>query len=208
MAIDYHRFDMNRFTSDFIKETVYHELCHASHFSQAGTNWYTDFVNAELAEIAAHPNANDQLNPYGNGTTANSPIIALGEAWGYHMGHFLNDQRYGVSASCKREQFGGNQFCNTGGTGHPDIDVLEFFDPNLGSDPFNWIPKGLMIDLMDNTPNEFPMNDQVLGFSIQQIFNGFQSDVTTVQQYRSRFIQQNPNNQTNAVTNLFGQYHY
>ena len=61
---------------------------------------------------------------------------------------------------------------------------------------------------MDNTPAETIVNDQVNGFTTQQMFNALQSDVTTLQQYRSRFIQQNPNNQTNAVTNLFGQYHY
>jgi hypothetical protein len=87
--------------------------------------------------------------------------------------------------------------------------VLENYDPNLTADFFRWIPKGLMEDLMDNTPTEtVPVIDNVNGFTIQQLFNALQSDVTTVPQYRSRFIQQNPGNQTNAVTNLFGQYHY
>ena len=154
-------------------------------------------------------NLSDQYNPYGDGTTSHSPII--GESWAYHMGHFLLDQRFGVSASCQSEQRDANgvgiPFCpNT--INHPPIDVLEQFNPNLASDPFRWIPKGLMEDLMDNTPNEFPVNDQVLGFSIQQLFNALQTDVTTVQQYRLRFIQQNPNNQTVFVTNLFDQYHY
>lgn len=91
---------------------------------------------------------------------------------------------------------------------YPHIDVLEYFDPNLSTDPFKWIPKGLMLDLMDNTPNEVvPVIDNVNGFTVQQLFNALQS-VTTLQQYRLRFIQQNPNNQTAAITNLFAQYHY
>ena len=200
---------MNSFTSDFIKGTVYHELCHASHFTAAGTNWYTDFVNAEPAEIAAHPGANDQFNPYGNSATVNSPIIALGEAWGYHLGHFLNDQRYGVSASCKQEQLGGGQFCNTGGTGHPDIDVLENYNPGLQSDPFRWIPKGLMEDLIDNgEPFATNVNDQVLGLNTQQIFSALQNDVTTLQQYRARLLQQINNNQLTQINNLFTSYGY
>ena len=213
MAIDYHRANMNDFTSDFIKGTVYHELCHASHYTQAGTNWYTDFVNAELAEIENHPSGD--LNPYGDGTTGNSPIIALGEGWGYHIGHFLADQRYGVNASCTSEQTGANgfgiDFCPNSPffTIHPHIDVLEQFNPNLASDPFRWIPKGLMEDLMDNTNETRPpqaVNDAIGGYTIQQIFNALQSDIQSPQQYRDRFLQQNGFNQ--QVINLFIEYHY
>lgn len=70
-----------------------------------------------------------------------------------------------------------------------------------------------MQDLMDNTPGEFVVNDPVLGFTISQIFNPLQSDVTTVQQYRARLILQNPNSTANPnlstqITTLFTSYHY
>ena len=207
MAIGYHRNNINDFTSDFIKEIVYHESSHASQYTLAGAGWYGNFVSAELGEILVNPSG--QFNPYGSGSTSNSPIIALGEAWAYHMGHFLADQRYGVTANCQFEQVGGFSYCNSTGTGHPHVDVLENFDPNLVSDPFRWIPKGLMWDLIDNTPAEIvPLTDNVLGFTNQQLFDALQSDVTSIPQYRLRLIQQNPNNQTIPVTNLFGQYHY
>jgi|SRR6185437_7438473 len=193
-----------------LKETIYHEMSHASHYTQVGTAWYTQFVNAELAEIAAHPGANDPLNPYGPGNDANAPIIALGEAWAYHMGHFLADQRYGVNASCHIEQ-PGHTFCPNG-TNHPHIDVLENFNPNLETDPFRWIPKGLMEDMMDNTPNETIVNDQVTGFTIGTLFNALQSDVSTVQQYRARIKSQNPvlpgGTTTTQLDNLFASYLY
>ena len=134
--------------------------------------------------------------------------LLIREGWGYHMGHFLVDQRYATSANCQTEQI--HTYCPNG-INHPHIDVLENFDPNLSTDddPFRWIPKGLMQDLMDNTPGEiFPVTDNVNGFTIQQLFNAMQSDVNSIQQYRGRLIQQNPGNQTNAITNLFGQYHY
>ena len=156
-----------------------------------------------------------KYNPYGTGTTSHSPIIALGEGWAYHMGHFLSDQQYGVNGSCTSEQidaFGfGIAFCPNppAFTDRPQINVLEFFDPNLTTDPFRWIPKGLMEDMMDNT-NEInaPITDQVSGFSIQQLYLALQADVNSVPQYRAGLIQQNPGNQTNAVTNLFQEYHY
>ena len=93
---------------------------------------------------------------------------------------------------------------------HKHIDVLETFDPNLTADPFRWIPKGLMEDLMDNTnETNFPVADQVAGFTIAQMFNALQPSVFTLQDYRMMLIQQNTANTTvNQVTNLFSQYHY
>ena len=151
-------------------------------------------------------------NPYGNGTTANSPIIALGEAWGHHMGHFLADQRYGLNSSETGEQgIGFNNNDIPGFSSH--LVTLENFDPNRTVDPFHWIPKGLMYDLMDNR-NElfvagFPLiDDEVAGYTIQQIFAALQSDVSSPQQYRVRIQQQNRGNQTIQITNLFAQYGY
>ena len=211
MAIDYHRADMTRFTSDFIKEDVYHECSHASQYVYSGNSWYGDFVSALLAEIVAHPGNQDPLNPYGSGTTNNSPIIALGESWGYHIGHFVTDQRYGATAICQSEQDGGAVCCNTNFNGRPHIDVLEQFIPTLATDRFRWIPKGLMNDLMDNVgePGATFVNDQVFGYTIQQIFTALQSDVSTMAQYRARLLAQNPGNPTNVNVNaLFASYGY
>lgn len=210
MAIDY-RTDINSFKSDWIKETIYHELCHASHYSQVGTNWYSNFVNAELAEIVNHPSGS--LNLYGDGHSSNSPIIALGEGWAYHMGHFLADQTYGVEGSCAVEDQ--TKYCQDlqlNPQPRIHILVLEEWDPNYGTDPFNWIPKGLMEDMIDDTPTETTVNDQVKGFSIAQLFHALQSDVTTVQQYKAKILSQNPTlpGGTTSVqlTNLFASYHY
>lgn len=87
--------------------------------------------------------------------------------------------------------------------------MLENFNPNL-SDPFKWIPKGLMWDLMDNTaePPKTSVNDQVFGFTTQQIFAALQSDVSSVSAYKSRLIQQNAGYQTTQVNALFTSYNY
>jgi len=206
IAIDYHNEDLTRFKSDWLKETVYHELSHGSQYTKMGNTWYLNFVSAELAEIYNYPSGS--LNPYGPGNDVNSPIIALGEAWAYHMGHFLADQSYGLQSSEACDQFCfDNNFPVSDWSSY--MNALENFDPNYSSDPFHWIPKGLINDLMDTTPTEtFPVTDNVSGFTILQLFNALQSDITSVQQYRTRFIQQNPGNQTTNITNLFAQYHY
>ena len=62
---------------------------------------------------------------------------------------------------------------------------------------------------MDNTPTEvFPVTDYVNGFTTAQLFNGLQSDVINLQQYRARLIQQNTTASATNITNLFAQYHY
>lgn len=52
------------------------------------------------------------------------------------------------------------------------------------------------------------MNDQVSGFTAYQIFNALQSDVTTVPQYKTRFLLQNSNAQQAQINTLFTSYHY
>ena len=154
----------------------------------------------------------NSLSPYGPATSPDAPLIALGEGWAYHMGHFLADQRYVLTSSdASNGQFTyPNEVPIAGLSSH--INALEDFSPQRTSDPFRWIPKGLMWDLMDNR-NETRLtggqvDDAVAGFTIQQLSNPLQSDVTSLQQYRDRLQQQNPNNQTIQVTNLFAQYGY
>lgn len=210
IAIDYFRPNINGFTSDFIKETMYHELSHASHYSQVGWGWYSTFVAAELHEIIAHPGQTDPFNPYGIGTTSYSPIIALGEGWAFHMGHFLSDQQYGLQSSQVNDQGIGYTNNNPIAGLSSHLNLLENFVPTLQTDPFHWIPNGLMLDLMDNTaePTQTFVNDQVSGFTIQQLYLALQADVNTVPQYRARLIQQNPGTPTNAIIDLFASYNY
>lgn len=157
-----------------------------------------------------HPLPSNPLNPYGTGNTANSPIIALGEAWAYHMGHFLADQRYGLSSAQADEQGIGYTNNNPLGGFSSHLNLLEDFDPSRTGDPFRWIPKGLMYDLMDirNEAGPHPVVDGVSNFTIAQLFSALQSNVTTLQQYRVIFQQQNTGNQTIPITNLFAQYGY
>ena len=202
---------INRFTSGFLKETAYHELTHAGHYAGLGNGWYSNFVNSEI--VAVVNSFNSAASPYGNGSNILiSPVIALGESWAYYMGHFLSDRMYGTLAECQQEQVGGGNFCNPpGGTNHPHIDVVENFDPNLATDPFRWIPQGLFLDLRDPANEIFPLrpvNDNVSGYTNQQMFAAFQSNINTLQDYRVRLLQTTTNPTSASVINLFNQYHY
>lgn len=77
-------------------------MSYASHYTQVGTARYTQFVNAELAEIVVHPSGS--LKPYGDDSSATySPIIALGESWAYHIGQYFTGLRYGNISRCAAE---------------------------------------------------------------------------------------------------------
>jgi len=212
IVMDYHIDNVGtsstKFSSDHIKETLYHELSHASQYSQAGKTWYTQFFTAEAAEMG-HYMLSPSLRPYGDGTSLNSPMIGLGESWGYFMGFYLANLKYNVEPGstkgdcCLAVQ--DNGFVSNDGI------ALENFNPNLSSDKFHWIPKGLMLDLIDigEPTATTKVNDQVSGYTIQQIFGALQSDITSISQYKARLLQQNQSNPTNIYINpLFVSYGY
>ncbi len=191
--------------SDRIYETTFHELSHAAHFSKAGSITYNLFVTSVINEVIS--NIGNGFAPYGNGSNSYSAIIALGEGWAFHYGHFLADLRYGSQASCQSEQIGGSTWCSS----RPHLDVLENYDPNLPSDRFRWIPKGLMLDLIDTNNETRPpqfVNDNVSGYTNQQIFNALESDVRSIPAFKDRLLQQNGNNQQNGVNILVQEYGY
>lgn len=83
VTIGYNTFDVTS-RNDRMAELCYHEFTHAAYYNKVGNNLYGDFVQAEINELIS--NFGNQFSPYGPGNTGNSPIIALGESWAYHMG--------------------------------------------------------------------------------------------------------------------------
>jgi hypothetical protein len=196
--------------SDNMKELFYHELTHAAHYQALGNNWYTTFVNAELFEIVS--NLFSGYKPYGDGSNSQSAIIALGEGWAYHIGHYFTDKRYTNSSSDWADQGIGykNNDPIFGLSSH--LNLLENFSPYRTGDPFYWIPTGLFYDMIDarndNLFNTQAVSDQVSGYTNQQFFNAFNSSITTLGSYSSNLLQQNGNNQSTQITSLFSQYGY
>lgn len=202
--------------SEGLSETMFHELTHAAHYNKVGNSWWQTFVSAELNAIVHGP------APYSDGTTANASYIALGESWAYHMGHFLDDLKYGNNSDGAVEQGiqyyngpiweGGVQVANTGLNAH--LNLLEDFSPLRLNDDFHWIPQGLYYDLMDDrndrnaVPRRIDLDDNVNGYTNQQFFNALDNDVTDLLNYRTRLLSENGNNQAAGVTLIFNFYGY
>ena len=92
------------------------------------------------------------------------------------------------------------------------LNALENFNPNIdiNTDVHRWIPQGLCYDLIDDR-NDFPfpiINDEVVGYTVQECFNALQQDVRTIPAFKDRLLQQNANNQITRINTLFNDYHY
>jgi hypothetical protein len=198
------------YNPDGLSETMFHELTHAAYFSKVGSSTYGNLVSAEIDEII-----NGSPKPYGSGNDVNAPIIALGESWAYHIGHYFANFKYQTSTDVyyveqgttyKNGTWGINLACH--------LNLLEDFNPQLLTDPFHWIPQGLYYDLKDprndktTTPFRIFLDDQCSGYSNKNFFDALDADIVSLQAYKTRLLNENNNSQAPAVNTIFNFYGY
>lgn len=179
------KFPVYHTNSDEITEIFYHELAHASHYAKVGNNYWAAYI----AYVVAN-------NGYGDINTSGSGRIAVSEAWAYSCAPTFAQMRFGNSTSL----FGNETWQAR----------IEGFNPNTWSD--GWIPKGLMHDLSDvGEPSGTGIIDNVSGYTLVQRFNAMTANVTSVSQYRSTFLNQNPvmnSTQMGHYNQLYNSYGY
>ena len=69
-----------------------HELAHASHFAQVGTEYWTPYIAYIIRSYLMEGNL-----AYGSGSGEGAGQCAVGEMWAYFLGSTLNKDRYGGS---------------------------------------------------------------------------------------------------------------
>jgi hypothetical protein len=199
----------NAWASDMVKELMYHEMGHASHFAKVGKDWWNDLVYAESYETSRF-GVNGANSPYGTGDDGFlSDYISLAESWAEHVGQTFVDRAYGNNSTSfvgQRTTTYNNNWPVPGLSSH--LNYLENFDPNNLNDPFRWIPDGIYYDLLDARNEAFPVIDNVVGYTNQQFFAVLQPDVKSVSAFRERLLSQNGNNQAVEVNQLFNSYHH
>ena len=200
--------DASYLTTDRYAELVFHELSHASHYTNVGNNWWIKFGLAELK----NPGEGD----YGACCTEYAPIIAVGESWAYFVGHYLADKQWKMKSTAFPEQgfIQDNRdvilFCSENELSS-HIVFLESFNPHRNKDPNAWVPKGLLYDLYDPVGESCTgstIRDSVAGFQPAQFFKALKQDVETMDEFRNTFLSQNMNSQRDQVIRLFRQYGY
>lgn len=82
-------------TSMELYNTVNHELSHASHFSQVGSEFWSKYIDYIITYGA-----------YGDGTGRNAQLCGIGEMWGYSMGDIQEKEKYSKSTSFSKDQDG------------------------------------------------------------------------------------------------------
>jgi hypothetical protein len=80
-------------SSKSIYSTTIHELAHASHFSQVGSYYWSQYINYIITCYA------NGLDTYGNINSPNSGICGVGEMWGYAMENLIKKERYNLAQS-------------------------------------------------------------------------------------------------------------
>ncbi|KAB7528423.1 hypothetical protein F8C76_11200 [Flagellimonas olearia] len=185
--------------TDKVYETTFHELAHASHFNTVGSRYWIKYINYIIT-----------YGVYGDGHGKNSEMVALGEAWGYHMGYYLIIKEFGAN----------NRVLTTS--------AFENFDPRLKpnrvgksrySDSYGnrhnigwtgWIPGGLILDIIDSNKDEIREGcfDKVSGYGLKDVFEALDSDIDSPQKFRNRLLKENNNMDSKDLVDLFTAYYW
>ena len=178
--------------TDRIRSLIYHEYAHASHYKKVGKyNW---------GKVVTHEVLHGGYGTPGNFIpgVADPGKVALVESWGTHLGHSFAHLKYDLNSSFNRPA------SNTWLTDLENITLLNAY-----------IPEGLYLDLLDNTPGEeivissSGIYDEVRGFTNGQFYQELNSLNPTAFRNRIKieYLGQTPNN-ASQVDVLFGEYGY
>ena len=180
--------------SDVIKETLFHEFAHASHFTQVSNEYWIDNI-----EYVTNNEINNNNPPYGTLPTPGSGRCGVIEMWGFHYGPTLADRKYGLEHS------------NPVGPGFSQETerYINRLERTLNFSAAGVIPAGLSHDLIDvvNTPGEAAASDVFGGFTHFTIFNEMNDNILTPTDLRVPLSGVAPSGVTGTQINaLFGDY--
>lgn len=173
--------------SDDIRELAYHELSHALHFNQVGSDYWLSNIAYVIQNLG-----------YGDGTAAGAGRCSVIESWGFQIGMDATHRRYGASNS---------------NPGNPAIATWrsrlegDLAWTSLSGTPH--IPYAWEWDLQDNNSTN-PTNevensavtDRVLGVTNAQIFSTMTSGMLSMPQMKGAVAPFLPPSVSTATYNL------
>ncbi len=173
--------------SDRLKWLAYHEIAHASHWTNVGGSSYWD--NVVNAEVFA--------GGHGSFGSQNAGLISLVESWADHIGTTYADRTYGGSTSI----------------GETYLARLE----TSRNESANHIPIGFYHDLFDTAADTQqacnvidggcgPINDMASGFTNAQMFALMDASTISPIGFRDRLIQGSSTTTQIQVGALFNSY--
>ncbi|NQW42233.1 MAG: hypothetical protein HQ463_02210 [Bacteroidetes bacterium] len=170
--------------SDVIANVLYHEFAHSSHYSKVGNTFWFNYVSYVILN-----------GGYGNASTTGSERIEVSEGWADYVGYEFAHARYGLQHSDM------NNRTNTW-----QVRIENFAaKPVSGNFPFD--AGGTMFDMTENGEPFFTLiRDEVQTYTMNEIFNALQPNVTSVQDFHQVVLAQNLNKEILAVNFLFSDY--
>jgi hypothetical protein len=180
-----------------ISGQVFHELSHAIHYNKVGRNYWIPLIATYINNFVSNGTA------YGNKTYSNAGLVAVTESWGFFIGSTFTRNRYTTlrSTTIANDERNFLEFQRRD-DGNPVVP----FSSTLGYSR-GWIPWGMLHDMTDvGEPAITLINDQVSGYTINGIYKGFGSSITTVQGLKSSILSNNANSQATQVNTLVTSY--
>lgn len=188
--------------TDGVYTTTFHELGHASHYKKVGNGYWRKYIDKIIDNQLFHAST----APYGSGRGNNHELVALGEAWGYHIGYFLAIQEFGNNNG----ELTLNAFENFDPRERPNNTIIGRYGNTNNIGWTGWIPGGIMQDLMDTNTDlvRTGFRDNASGYSIRNIYDALDSGVETPQAFRERLLRENSNRDEADVRDLFEAYYW
>jgi len=218
--IHYKTTDINSLTASKISITTGQQLAlayinevEATSIIQA-TDQYPSYIRSRGTGMA-YSTWNEYI-PFGTGTGGatysgsnyNPQLIAIWQSFAQHFGFTIADQIYSTGVSDFELQ--GKQWISDVSKSS-SLKYLEDFNPSITppQDYFNWIPVGLINDLIDSSPDPVssPVIDNVSGFTYYDIQIAFSNKPATMGEFKSHLKGIKPL-QANQIEVLFNSYGY
>lgn len=182
--------------SDRLKALAFHELAHASHYSQVGKDYWIGLVEAEIL-----------ANGHGDQQSHDAGRIALCESWAGHIGHAYTHRTYG-------NDFSGFQSWNqrleeTWNESFNHIPIGLYHDLADVGEPVRTVGGITFSACNQDGSGCTVIDDPVSDFTLRQMFLCLTPAVTTVDQFRQNLIANHLTATSNTeaqVNTLFNQY--
>jgi hypothetical protein len=197
-------------TSENFYNTFMHEFSHASHYwglvlqnGREGTDYYLSNIRYVLKN-----------GGYGERDRDGAERTGIIEAWGFFAGDRAFERKYlqGTYASSPEARQLARRAIRRLDRHQFDLDDALFLEGRGRDDNFyrGWIPAGLLQDLNDDIElDNFHLNDNFSGYSINSIFKCLQFPNNTAGDFRLRLISKRPVNvQPLQIENLAREFGY
>ena len=211
--IHYRTSDINSLTATKVSISVGQQLGLAYVWNLEENSIINDDVELLYRESIGYVKDRYTLNdysPFGNGIDNNQnyhpDVVSIRQSFAQHFAHSLTNKIYETSAESFELQ---GKIWSSNLSISSNLKFLEDFDPNISApnDYFNWIPVGLINDLMDATNEQNPVVDNVSGFPFYDIQVALYNKPTTMTAFKSH-LKALHSSQASQIDQLFVSYGY